>query len=87
MELARAAGIEVRALPQRGAGLREDAPARSGICRVRGATWVLLAAGDGLEEQIAVLAEALLAADPGLLEGHFLAPAVRQRIESARRGS
>lgn len=76
-ELAREAGLEVREVRAGGEG--EPSPA-SGVCRVRGETWVLLAASDGLERQIEVLAQALKSHAGQILEGRYLPPAVRQRL-------
>ncbi len=79
IELAQAAGLEVRGLP--GAGFREGEPAASsGVCRVRGAVWVLLAPSDSVEEHISVLVSALETHAAGFLEDHYLPPAVRQRL-------
>jgi hypothetical protein len=78
-DLAREAGLEVRAV--RGAAAGETV-ASSGICRVRGAIWVVLAAGDPLEEQIAVLVRALNRHAAEFLETRYLAPAVRSRLDA-----
>ena len=78
-ELARAAGIEVREVS--GApGLEGGAPARSAVCRVRGAIWVVLSASDSLEERIDVVAGALGDHARTFLEGRFLPPALRARL-------
>ena len=52
----------------------------SGVCRVRGKTWVVLAASDDLEERIEVLAQALKTHAAHLLESRYLPPAVRARL-------
>jgi hypothetical protein len=52
-DLARAAGLEVREI--RGAAGEGDFPTGSGICRVKGRIWVLLAVSDSLDERIDVL--------------------------------
>jgi hypothetical protein len=75
--LAREAGLEVRDLRAGGDG---QPPPASGVCRVRGQTWVLLAASDALEERIEVLARALRAHAADLLERRYLPPAVRARL-------
>jgi hypothetical protein len=79
-ELARELGLEVREL-RRGADA-EPSPA-SGICRVRGETWVLLAAADDLERRIDVLARALQSHAGPRLEARYLPPAVRARLARA----
>ena len=76
-ELAREAGLEVRELR---AGAEGDPAPASGICRVRGETWVLLAASDGLERRVEVLAQALKTHAGHTLEGRYLPPAVRERL-------
>jgi len=78
--LAREAGMDVRVLT----GPREaeaGLPVQSGVCRVRGRLWVVLAAGDPLEEQIGILAQALRTHAAAFLEDRFLPPAVRERLE------
>jgi hypothetical protein len=79
-ELAREVGVEVRKVPS-GLGEPGEAPARSGVCRVGGRLFVLLAATDSVEDRIEALVEGLRAADPAALEGRFLPPAVRARLE------
>jgi len=77
--IAEEAGWRVRRVP-----LQAGEPGlstRSGLCRLRGETWLLLATGDSLEERIQAVAEALRRAAPELLEGRFLPPAVRARVE------
>ena len=80
LELAREAGVEVRRVPQ-GMGEPGEPPARSGVCRVGSRLFVLLAAADSVEDRIEALAAGLRAADPAALEGRFLPPAVRERLE------
>ena len=84
VELAREAGIEVRRL-RAGGGGEGEAPAASGVCRLRGAVWVVLADTDPLEDRIGALALALQAAAPAWLENRFLPPAVRDRLDGAQR--
>jgi hypothetical protein len=79
-ELAREVGLEVRELRRGAEG--DPAPA-SGMCRVRGETWVVLAAGDGLEERVEVLARAIESHAGSRLEGRYLPPAVRERLSRA----
>ena len=76
-ELAREAGLEVRELR---AGAEGDPSPASGVCRVRGETWVVLAASDGLERRVEVLAQALKTHAGQILEGRYLPPAVRDRL-------
>jgi hypothetical protein len=76
-ELAREAGLEVRELR---AGAEGDPAPASGVCRVRGETWILLAASDGLERRVEVLAGALKTHAGQILEGRYLPPAVRERL-------
>lgn len=78
IELAEAAGIAVRRLPS----VEGAAPARSGACRLRGATWVWVAPGDPVEDRIEAVAVALRSGAAGLLEQRYLPPAVRERLES-----
>lgn len=72
--LAREAGIEVRSA-------REDELA-SGVCRVRGAVWVVLSASDPVAERVAVLARALCQHAAGFLERRYLPPAIRSVLEA-----
>jgi hypothetical protein len=78
-ELAAEAGLEVRDLRSHSEG--QPAPA-SGVCRVRGETWVLLAASDALEERVEVLAQALKTHAAQFLESRYLPPAVRARLSA-----
>ena len=76
LDLARDAGIEIRHEPA-------SAPVKSGVCRVRGALWLVLSAADPLEERLAVAADALRAHAGPLLEERYLPPAVRELLELA----
>lgn len=76
IDLAGEAGIEVRATGAADAGIA------SGVCRVRDAVWVVLSAADPADEQIAVLARALVAHASEFLESRYLPPAVRARLEA-----
>jgi FAD/FMN-containing dehydrogenase len=84
LELARDTGLCVRAL---GGGSGGDAapPASSGVCRVRGELWVLLADSDPAARRVDVLAGALCDHAPDLLERHYLPPAVRECLEARGR--
>lgn len=82
VDLAREAGLDVRVLT--GAGEVEPGlPVASGACRLRGRWWVILAAGDPLEEHVEVLARALRTHAAAFLEERFLPPAVRERLEGS----
>jgi hypothetical protein len=80
VDLAREAGLEVRRLPAR-EGPDSEFPARSGVCRVRDRLLVLLASGDTVEDRIDAVAQALRGLGPSWLEGRWLPPAVRARLE------
>jgi hypothetical protein len=80
LDLAREAGIALRPLSARGAA-EGDLPVRSGVCRVRGQLLVMLAASDSVEDRIDVLLHALRSAGPAVLEGRWIPPAVRERLE------
>jgi len=79
VDLAEAAGFEVRSLPG-GAPGGAGETASSGVCRVRGSIWVLLDPTDPVEDHISVLVSALETHAPAFLEDRYLPPAVRQRI-------
>ena len=82
VELAREAGIQVRVMP-RSAEEFQPAP-HSGTCRIRGSPWLLLAAGEPLEDRIEAAAKAVRTLAPGVLEGRYLPPAVRARLDPPR---
>lgn len=78
VELSREAGLQVR-----GAGPAPgDPPVRSGVCRLRDGIFVILAAADPVEDRIAALVGALREHRPEALEGRYLPPAVRERVET-----
>lgn len=79
VELARDAGLEVRLVGRSPTG-DSELPPTSGTCRVRGGVWIVLSAGDPLETQIAVLADAIRTHARGSLESRYLPPAVRDRL-------
>jgi hypothetical protein len=79
VELARAAGFEVRRASGR-AGADSDLPIASGVCRVRGVIWVVLNSTESLDERNEVLASALRSHAGSMLEGRYLAPALRARV-------
>lgn len=82
MDLSRELGLAVREVR---AGAEGDPPVASGVCRVRGETWVVLAASDDLEQRIEVLAGALKSHAGAVLEGRYLPPAVRARLSKGSR--
>lgn len=77
--LAEEAGITVRVAR---AG-ESELPPRSGLCRVRGKLLLVLSAAEPLESRIEAAAAALGEHGAALLEGRFLPPAVRERLERA----
>jgi hypothetical protein len=79
-DLARDVGLEVREVR---AGAGDEPPPASGVCRVRGETWVVLAAADALERRVEILAQALRSHAGARLEGRYLPPAVRERLSKA----
>ena len=79
VELAEAAGLRVR--PIRGTPGGEGEPAAaSGLCRVRGELWIVLASHDSMEERIAVVAGALRSEASEWLQSRYLPPALRARL-------
>jgi len=80
LDLAAAAGLEVRNVGAGGREPGEPSPA-SGVVRVRDAFWVMLATEDPVAIQLRVLAGALRDHAPELIEGRFLPPAVRRVLE------
>lgn len=81
VELAEAFGLRVR--PIRGTSGAEGEPAASsGLCRVRGELWIVLASHDSLEERIAVVARALRCEASEALRSRYLPPALRARLFS-----
>jgi hypothetical protein len=83
--LAQQAGIVVRQLPRAATGPAEgEGGARSGLCRMRGELWLILAPGEPLEDRIEAVANALRDVAPQWLEDRYLPPAVRDRLEHAR---
>jgi hypothetical protein len=79
VELAEAAGLEVRVL-SRGAAREGEMLPTSGLCRLRGVWVLILAAGEPLEARIDATARAVHGHGAALLEERFVAPAVRERI-------
>jgi len=84
-ELAREAGIDVRVLSGPGE-VEPGLPVESGLCRVRGRPWVILAPRDPVARHVEVLARALREHADEWLEGRFLPPALRERLEPSEGG-
>jgi hypothetical protein len=80
VELAQEAGVKVRVIPH-SAGEIDPAP-RSGSCRIRGDPWLLLASHESLEDRIEAALAAVRAHALEALEGRYLPPAVRERLDS-----
>lgn len=85
VELAQEAGVQVRVIPRYAA--EGDPAPRSGICRIRGAPWLLLASGEPLEDRIEAAAMAVRVHARAVLEERYLPPAVRERLDSPRGSS
>jgi hypothetical protein len=83
VDLAREVGLEVKRLPSSRPGSEPELPARSGACRLRGRLLVLLAPADSVEDRIEAMVHGLRGVDPQLLEGRWIPPAVRERLEGA----
>ena len=77
VELAGQAGLRVRTA--RGAS-EAGTVAASGVCRVRGETWIVLIADDPVAERIAVVAGALREHAGAWLEERWLPPALRSHL-------
>ena len=84
LALADEAALEVRILSS-AAAAREHAPIGSAACRVAARVWVVLAPDDPLDHQIEVLAGALARYRAEFLDGRFMAPALRERVERVDR--
>ena len=81
-ELAESCGMAVR-----GIGPGGDVATASGVCRVRGQWWVMLAEGDPLDARIAVLADALRTHAAAELEDRYLPPALRDLLDPGGSGA
>ena len=82
VDLANEAGLEVR-LAGAGPGGDFELPTASGVCQVRGATWIVLSQSDSVDVQLDVLADALRTHAKALIEERYLPPAVRARLFEA----
>ncbi len=80
VEVARDAGVTVRVLPR--SALREGEPLpESDVCRIRGEPWLILAAGESIEDRIAAAARAVRRYAADEADRRFLPPAVRSRLD------
>lgn len=79
-DLAREVGIDVRVL---GRPAGTDLAPPSAVCRVRGEVWVVLSEADLPADRIRVLCEALRDHAGDALEGRYLPPALRDRLDQA----
>ena len=75
--LAEEAGIAVR-VARTG---ESELPPRSGVCRVRGRLLLVVSAAEPVEARIEAVADALRVHGAEWLEGRFLPPAVRERLD------
>ena len=82
VELAQEVGVQVRVIPRSAA--EGEPPPRSGVCRIRGSPWLLLAATESLEDRIEAALRAVRTHAPEALEARYLPPAVRERLCSPR---
>ena len=71
--------LRVEELPAQ-AALEGFSPTASGLCRVRGRSWVLLAPTDPQDRRIEVLAAALRELATESLRDRYLPPAVRECV-------
>lgn len=77
LELAGEVGLEVRRV-----GSGPEAPATSGVCRLRDRVYVLLAGSDPVDRRVAVLAGALRVHAGEACESRYLPPALRAALEA-----
>jgi hypothetical protein len=75
--LAEEAGIGVR-IARAG---DSELPPRSGVCRVRGRLLLVVSAAEPVEARIEAVADALRVHGAEWLEGRFLPPAIRERLD------
>jgi len=77
-------GVDLRVREIRGTARSDFEPqAASGVCVIRGETWVVLSGADPLAERIRCLARALRELRGAALEERFLSPALRELLNSA----
>jgi len=79
LSLARECGLEVRVLGAAAGGTAREGetPPSSGVCRVRGAVWVMVSRQDPVDAQCELLAGALREHAASELDGRWLPPAIR----------
>lgn len=82
VDLARKQDFALRRMP---AEAGPEGPPTSGVAVVRGQVWVLLCDADPPARRSAVLAEALARYCGAELEARYLAPALREALDRARR--
>lgn len=80
-ELAREAGMNVR-VTTGGREVEPGIPIQSGVCRVRGVWWVVLAADEPAAAHAELLAGALRDHAAAWLESRYLPPALRDALEA-----
>lgn len=85
VDLAEQVGLRVRRIRGSASGDGEPAAA-SAVCRVRGEPWIVLSGADPVEGQIAVVAGAIRRHAGPALEGRYLPPALRERLEGSGPG-
>jgi hypothetical protein len=81
LDLAREAGLEVRAVGRAGLEVGESAPG-SAVCRVKGDVWVMLSSVDPVIVQLEVLASAVRDHAAHVIADRYLPPAVRELLDS-----
>ena len=81
LDLAREAGLEVRAVGRAGLEAGESPPG-SAVCRVKGDVWVMLSSVDPVVVQLEVLASALRDHAANVIADRHLPPAVRELLDS-----
>lgn len=87
LELARESGLRVRVVRRAAEVAPGDPPPRSGVAILLGEPFVLISELDPVEERIEAVAQAVRRHAPQVLEGRYLPPAVRERLERSGSGS
>lgn len=80
VQVAEQADLRVRTLASARV-LDSGLPTSSASCRVRGEIWIVLDPEDPVDVRVAVLVDALKAHRGEWLQGHWLPPAVRERLD------
>ena len=83
IDLAKRAGIRVRIVKPTAPEEIYPFP-QSGLCQVKGETWLVLVHGDSTEGHVVAVASALRRYAPQLIEGHYVPPVVREVLDAAR---